>query len=330
MTRRPTHSQTVIDQASAWVVRLGGDEVSEADYLALEAWLALSPEHPEAFTEAEALWAALDQDRSTLDAALVRSAPKALTQSSPVGVGNGASRRRWPWAAAAMAVAAALVMALLLGPALAGRTVVYVTAPGEQKTISLADGSTINMNGGSRLSVRLTAKARLVDMGSAEAAFDVAHDASRPFLVTVGQSQVEVLGTAFDVRRDAATTRVSVARGVVRVSDLADPGHKVRLTAGQTVARADADGALAVTEGPVTTAAWQSRRLVYDRTPLSEVAADLSRAYPTPVRAVGGAEAVRFTGVLVLDDQASTLRRLETFLPVTSSVRDGVVELRPQ
>lgn len=332
MTTRPSpSSQSVTEEASAWVIRLGGDDVTHSDYIALESWLDASPEHRPAFEAAEALWVALDDDRGALDAALTRAAGVTTSTLSALSRNRAPARgRRWQWAAGGLSAAAAVVCAILLAPALASRTVVYVTAPGEQKTVSLADGSTIAMNGASKLSVRLTGRERLVEMASAEASFDVARDASRPFRVTVGQSRIEVLGTAFDVRRDAEETRVSVTRGLVRVSDLKRPAHAVRLTPGQTVARADASGILQVTTGDITTAGWRTGRLVYNQRPLSEVVADLSRAYPTPVRALGDTGGLRFTGVLTLDGQASTLRQLETFLPVSASEKAGAIELRPR
>ncbi|MDY6922351.1 MAG: FecR domain-containing protein [Pseudomonadota bacterium] len=325
MTDRHSPAASVIDQASAWVVRLDG-EVSEADYEALEAWLAQSPDHRRAFDEAEGLWAVIDEDRAALDAALGRAtlrSPGTARTARPPSV-----RRRWLWAAGG-AVAAALIAAVMILPTLP-RTQTWVTAPGEQRTVTLSDGSTITMNGGSTLSVRMSRQERFVEMAEAEAAFDIAHDAERPFQVTVGQSRVEVLGTAFDIRRDTNRTRINVTRGVVRVSDLDDASHQVRLTKGQAVTRTDASGALEVTAGRTEPPGWRTGQLTYDNRPVSEVVADLNRAYPTPVMAVGGADRIRFTGVLVLDDQASVLRRIEAFAPVVAERRGDRIELRPR
>lgn len=327
MTDRHVHAPSAIDQASAWVVRLGGDEVSDADYQALEVWLDQSPDHRRAFAEAEGLWAALDQDPAALDAALSRAAirsPKAPRSRTRQGL-----TRRWAWGAG-VAIVAALACAIVIGPTLGAQTQTYVTAPGEQRTLTLSDGSTIAMNGGSSLTVRLSGRARLVEMANAEAAFDVAHDVRRPFRVTVGESRVEVLGTAFDIRRDASSTRVAVTRGVVRVSDLADASHSVRLSMGQSVTRPDASGALDVVAVSTDPAGWRSGQLTYDDRPLSEVVADLNRTYAVPIRAIGGAERLRFTGVLALDGQEPVLRRLETFLPVVAERRGDIVELRPR
>ena len=324
MTVRRTHRPSVIDQASAWVVRLGGDDVTQADYDALEIWLAQSLDHRAAFDEAEGLWSALDQDRAALDAALTRSAPRIAQSTRPARV-----RGRWLWGVGGMA-AAVVAFAVLVAPSLGARATTYVTAPGELRTIALSDGSTIIMNGGSTLSVRMSRNGRRVEMADAEAAFDVAHDASRPFEITVGQSRVEVLGTAFDVRRDAAGTRVGVTRGVVRVSDLADAAHQVRLGIGQSVDRRDATGELEVETLPDGAMGWRTGQLIYDDRPLSEVVADLNRAFPIPIRTTGGLGGMRFTGVLTLKGQDEALRRLESFLPVTVVRLEGVIELRPR
>ncbi|KAK0341144.1 hypothetical protein LTR94_027636, partial [Friedmanniomyces endolithicus] len=326
-------SPSLLEQASAWAVQLAGDEASEADFLALEAWIAQSPEHAKAYTEAEGLLAALAEDPAALDAALKASAPAAqLVSPSPRRrrPSSGARPSRRLWIASAAALAACAVGAVILVPSMIGVTETYVTETGEQRTIALSDGSTIVMNGGSRLSVRLTARERRVEMASAEAAFDVARDARRPFRITVGQSQVQVLGTAFDVRRSAQATRVSVTRGLVEVSDLQDETRRVRLSAGQSVDRADADGRLDVTTASPEAAGWRTGRLIYDDRPLREVIEDLNRAYQKPIATVGPVGDLRFTGVLALDDQAAVVRRLQTFLPVVAVPTDAAIELRPR
>lgn len=330
MTRRTDLSPSILDQASAWAVRLSDAAATEADWLALEDWLVQSPAHAAAYSEAEGLLSALDDDRGALDAALTRaSAAEARRAGAPLPLRTATPRRRRWMVGAGLAVAAAVVAGVVIVPTLRGATVVYVTAPGEQKTVTLSDGSTLALNGGSRLTVRMTGRERSVVMDQAEAAFDVAHDASRPFRVTVGESRVEVLGTAFDIRRDAVSTRVAVTRGVVLVSDLDAPSHSVRLGRGQRVERNDDDGAFQVSSAAAEPAGWRTGRLIYEDRPLSEMLTDLNRAYATPIRLSGNVGALRFTGVLILDDdQTATLRRLEAFLPVRAVATDGAIELR--
>lgn len=327
MTQNPLHpDEPMIEQAAAWVARLHADDVSEADWLRLEAWLAADARHLQAYEEAEGLWAAVDSQRESIRLRLDAGSVDNLVELGP----RRAARPTWrPWALAAAPMAAAVAAGLLLlGPALDRRAVTYQTAPGETRDVVLKDGTRIAMNGDSRLTVQLTGDVRRVKMDQAQAAFDVAHDVERPFLIDVGESQVRVIGTAFDIRRDQTTTRVSVSRGVVQVSDLQAPSRAVRLTVGQSVARDDAtDLAVVSTVDPASVQGWRQGRLTYQDRPLGEVATDLSRAFETPVVVSAGAADLRFTGVLELDDENRMITRLEAFLPVIATRANGRVTL---
>ena len=311
-----THNAVIKDeeiaaQAAAWVVRLHADDVTVADWDAAAVWLGADPVHQRAFDEAEGLWRAADELRRVQAAPVVDLARHRERRS-------GLSRRSL---IAAPAMAAAVAAAVLLAPLLqSSPAVVYRTMPGETRKVALEDGSTVQLNGGSTLSVKMERGRRLVHMDQAEAVFDVAHDAGRPFLIDVGESQVRVVGTAFNIRRSAGETEVSVLRGVVEVSDLDAPSRKVRLTVGQAVRRADADDQMAVEPVDVrTAAAWTQGRRAYDDRPLSEIAADLSRAFATPVAVAPDAANLRFSGVLLLDDEAAVIERLERFLPIKAA-----------
>lgn len=318
MTDDQQQDEAIATQAAAWAVRLRADDVSEADWLAAAAWLEADPSHRLAFDAAEGLWAALDH-------------VGAVRRSSVI---DFASRRRphppvRRWLVAAPAMAAAVAAAVLLAPMLMSSPVqVYTTAPGERRVVTLDDGSTLTLNGGSSLSVKMERARRTVRMDQAEVMFDVAHDATRPFEVTVGESRVRVLGTAFNIRRTAGTTEVSVTRGLVQVSDMAAADHQVRLGVGQRVRRDDADDQLRTdTADPVSAASWIEGRRVYDNRPLSEIAEDLSRAFATPVTVSPSAADIRFSGILIMDDQSAVITRLEQFLPVRASRGEGSVRL---
>lgn len=320
-----------MDQASAWVARLHADDAGEADWLALEAWLADDEANLHAYAEAERLWAALGAYREPILAGLRQDGTSATSPAVVDLNRRRGTRSRWTRRAlvAAPIAAALAVGVLLIGPMLDGRAVTYVTAPGEKREVTLKDGTTIAMNGGSRLTIRQTAETRTVEMGQAEAAFDVARDPSRPFLIAVGESEVRVIGTAFNIRRDAGSTRVSVSRGVVEVVDVQNPDRTVRLTMGESVSRDDATDSLVVSrDDPANAQAWRDGRLIYLDRPLSEVATDLSRAFATPVTVAPDAASLRFTGVLELGDEDRVVARLEAFLPVAARRTAAGIELR--
>jgi transmembrane sensor len=165
---------------------------------------------------------------------------------------------------------------------------------------------------------------RDVRLHAGEAAFDVVHDARHPFTVQAGADQVRVLGTEFDVDRKPDTLRVTVRRGLVEV---AGQGAPVRVAAGQQLERGGV--ATSVKAAKADDAfAWKQGRLVYDARPLWEVAADLTRRFPTPVRTDASAASIRFTGVLVLDNEAAVIARLEALAAVKADRTGGTITLK--
>src|SRR5204863_1747502 len=129
---------------------------------------------------------------------------------------SAASRRGW-LAAGGLAAAATIALSILPPSVLSPPTQSFATATAEHRSVTLADGSTLDLNAGTRLTVTLGVRERRVVMAEGEAVFDVAPDKSRPFLIAAGDRTVRVVGTRFDVRRRAGRLSVTVERGLVEV-----------------------------------------------------------------------------------------------------------------
>jgi transmembrane sensor len=123
---------------------------------------------------------------------------------------------RRPWSLAA-ALAAVIVGAALVTWLQLGRGTLYATAIGEQRSIALADGSTIELGARSRVRVHFTDKERDVEFLAGEALFGVAKDPTRPFVVATSNTRVRAVGTQFDVHRRTSGTTVTVLEGRVVV-----------------------------------------------------------------------------------------------------------------
>ncbi len=300
------------EDAAAWVVRLEAADLGDAEALAFDAWLLDSPENALAF-----------DDALSVSQAYAAAGPAVATQLSARRVTARPDRRAVMGlgAAAAAAVAAVVVAPQLSGPA----TNTYETAKGERRTLRLDDGSTVELNGGTRLTVRFARDGRHVTLAQGQAVFDVAHDARRPFLVAAGDRTVRVVGTQFDVRRLAGKLSVTVARGAVEVRPSEGlAGKAYRLHPGQRLDYIEGgDQSRVASAEPEEVLGWRTGRLVYRQQPLREVVEDLNQQFSTPIR-IDDAElaATPISGVLVLDDQASVIRRLALLVPI-SPVRSG-------
>ncbi len=327
-TRDEDRPMGTADAAAHWFARLQDEAATGDDWLAFEQWLAESPAHAAAYETLEGLWVELDGAADAIAAGLN---PTPVSLAAHRAARERARPTRRGWLAAGAGLAASLAVGVLTMANWPVEAQSYVTAPGQTRQLTLADGSRVWLNAGSRLEVRLGRGARRVQMAEGEAVFDVTHDPARPFLIDTGDREVRVVGTQFNVRQRGAAFALSVRRGLVEVRPSGAPGATpTRVPAGwRLIHRHGAPaGELSVTS-PDDAFAWTRGQLVYAAAPLGEVAADLGRSLGRPVRVADAATGqIRFTGVLALDDKEAVLRRLEAFVPVRAEADGAGVVLR--
>jgi transmembrane sensor len=205
---------------------------------------------------------------------------------------------------------------------------IIATTAGERREVTLADGSKIHLNTNTQIAVNLNGRDRSVALEKGEALFDVVRDPARPFDVAVGDRNVRVVGTAFNVLRHDGRITVTVERGAVDVG-ATGARDNVRLGVGdQYAAREGTRGYQLAKIDPAIAAAWRDGRAVFTNATLSEVASDLSRYYGRPiVLRDPQVAAIRFSGILKIEDQMTTVRRLEALLPIVVAENGDEVRL---
>jgi transmembrane sensor len=307
-------------EAAGWVVRLQAAMLDVDDALAFDAWLAQSEANQSAYDAALAVM--LEMQASAQN--IVRELPDAPMRRPDQGRG---------WIiAGGLAAAATIAFAIMpFGASAPASTQTYATAKGERRTVRLADGSTVDLNAGSTLTVALGPHDRRLSLPEGEAVFDVAADKDRPFLIAAGDRTVRVVGTRFDVRHRGPALAVTVERGVVEVRPNAPgEGRAFRLHPGQRLDHVDgvADARISAVE-PSEVFSWRSGRLIYRDQPLGDVVADLNQQFPRPIRIDDPTlAATRVSGVLVLDNQDAVIRRLALLAPIRALTSAGGVTLR--
>ena len=259
-------------RAAEWLIRQrDATGWCAEDASALEAWLDESPAHLMAYWRLEAAWERAD--RLT-----------ALSTQSKAGMLLRASRR-----AAPMAMRIAAVLVLLGGVAIGASMMlprpqaasIYKTAVGGREVLSLPDGSKIELNTDTEVRIAGNAKQRRVWLEKGEVFLQIKHDPNREFIVLAGNRRIVDLGTKFIVRRDADRLEVSLLEGRARLEAPDDgdgtksielePGDLAIASANQTTLWKKPVAALA------DTLAWRRGLLVFDSTPLAEVAAEFNR-----------------------------------------------------
>ncbi|MBM7852187.1 transmembrane sensor [Methylopila capsulata] len=189
------------------------------------------------------------------------------------------------------------------------------TSAGERRTISLADGSTVEADASTSFDVELRPAERRLTLYSGRIHVAVAPDAARPFVVEAGDLEAQALGTAFEVEQAHDMSSVLVTERRVRASDVRT-GDQVELGVGEeTTLRIG--GRLAPRAVDVRAAtAWRRGLLVFDDQPLEDVAEEISRYVGGRVIVLGEAGRLRLTGAFPSNDAAAMLDAIAAALPV--------------
>lgn len=292
------------DRAIDWLVRLNSGEASTEEEAAFAIWRAQSDAHESAATEAEAIWFGVglveeqefDRDRA--------NAQKRLTRRAALGAG-------FLLLAGAFAMQSDWIGQDLLAD--------HVTGIGERRRVQLADGSSVDLNAGTALSVDLGSTERHVTLLRGQATFEVAQDAGRPFIVTANGGQTRAIGTAFDIDMRRDVVYVTVLEGVIAIA------HGVNRAVRSVTASANQMVHYSRTEPPTrpkevdsgALTAWRRGKMIFDRRPLDEVVADIQRQRKGRIIIANDRLAkLVVTGVFDLDDPETVLNTMETGLSV--------------
>jgi transmembrane sensor len=297
-----TGAEAVWAEASDWLAERETGEWSHDRQVAFDVWLAESSAHLLAYWRVEAGWA-----RTHRLAALRPPADPPLRRQ--IFQPPRASRPRIVKAAAAIVAVGALAgMAMFYSPKPAERT--FATATGGHEIVSLADGSTIELNTDTTLRLTQGRSGRMARLEKGEAYFQIRHDAAHPFVVVAGDHRVTDLGTKFVLRRDPGKLKVSLLEGSARVEAIGPAADfaSVTLKPGD-VAIATAD-TLAVTKRPErqlkNDLAWRRGLLVFNNTPLGNVVAELNRYNATKLAVADPATAgIAIGGTFPADNPAA-------------------------
>jgi transmembrane sensor len=316
---------SVEDQARSeaidWVISLRDPAV--ADWDAFTAWLEASPLNNQAYERA----ALADDTIAARLAATGFSNTEAVCSNDNEDVQRPSRRRLLGWSASA----AAAVVAIAVGVPMLGQgpqPYVVETAAGQHRSLTLPDGTRIDLNGDSRLSLDKN-ETRVAALDRGEATFSVVHDAANPFVVKIDEHRVQDVGTIFNVARTPEAIEVGVAEGEIMFNPAREAvsikkGQMLRLDGRKKTAVVAPTDASSV-------ASWRIGRLVYADAPLSRVAADLRRTTGLKVAVAPPISGHLFSGVIVLDgDDEALMARVGALVDAHVERTGGAWRLVPR
>jgi transmembrane sensor len=304
-------------QASRWLAARDADASPNA---AFERWLDTDIRHRVAYLKLEAAWLRSDRLRDLRP--LDREVNRDLLRPP---------RRYWTLAIAASVLLVSIAATIYFAQTQLGWQR-YETRVGGFSRVVLEDGSVIDLNTDSELRVRMGANRRDVQLLHGEGRFQVAHDASRPFVVAAADAAVRAVGTAFSVRlRDSRQVDVLVSEGTVDIAS-ARVGYTPPVHAGEAaVVLADHVSVRHLQAQQVERRmAWTTGRLQFRGETLEEAVAEFNRYNRRQLRITDASIApLRVGGTFNATDPESFAAALATAFGIQiASTPDNIV-LRP-
>ncbi len=307
-------TQTQIDnEAAIWTWRLDSGELSAAERGELETWLRADARHRRTFDELSRTWNLLDRlSERVRDEKVIPFAPAQRRRTFV---------RKTYWEAAAAAVLVVAIGASLWMMRRPGAQIVS-TAVGQQRHVTLADGSQLTLNTNTLLAVKLTSQRRDIYLRRGEAHFDVVHDASRPFFVHAGDTVIRDVGTQFEVRlRSDRDIDILVNEGQVEVQGpAATAGQALRAGEQLQIAGPHLQVMPVSPQQVADDLAWREGALVFQGEPLSQALVEVGRYTRERIVLTGPVVgSLHISGRFRTDDVAGFFKALQAALPVRVS-----------
>lgn len=315
--KTPSASPASADQAADPLLRealrkivfLHSGEESQQDWADFQDWKAISADHARAAGRAEELWEGV--------APALKGGQKSRgNKTIPVLL------------ALAVALASVALAAGVFGPPAASFFADYSTATGEIRTVTLRDGSEVDLDSGTSFDVDVSDRTVTLYTGQIHVA--VKPDPEHPFTVVAGGGRISALGTAFDVRRDGDRTTVVVTEHAVRVTYFYQGQlQSVELAAGDMVSFSPAGLAGARKADVTALTAWRRGELIFNGRPLGDVVAEMDRYQRGKIIVLDDEIGrLRVTGSFETADAKSFLKSIELALPVRVTEFPGFALIR--
>jgi len=264
--------------------------IEAAEQERLLAWVAETEANRKFFDEMEELWGASAEYEETfsanVDAGWLAVEQKIATPKPTAVIRKLSIGKGW------LRIAAAVLLVLSLGywwwQSAGGETLAIIavtTGVGQQKTVTLPDGSTVSLNEQSRIAYRSDFAERHVEL-KGEAFFEVEKAAGKTFTIRSGEALTTVLGTSFNVRAypKEGGVQVTVKTGKVQFQNAESTETGLLLLPGDAgVFEKETQALRKISQSATNADAWKTHSLSFSNISVEEVIGTLERYFEVEI-----------------------------------------------
>ena len=305
-------TRATADAAADWLTVLMSGEADDTQQQQWRQWRLAHADHEAAWQHVEAVTGRMKSlERAPAYAAL-----------SPYGA-NGrptqAARRRATRLLLWGGIAAGAGLLATRTDAWQASTADYRSATGQQRDVTLPDGTRLTLNTDSAVNLRFDDTQRRILLVAGEIMIATRHAPTsadpRPLLVATSEGTIRSLGTRFTVRQLAGLTSVAVQESAVEIAPRTGSGNARLLHAGEQT-RFSRDEVEPPHSADAHADAWARGQLVADEERLGDFLAEVARYRSGVLRVDPPIAGLRLSGVFPLADTDRILATLPSVLPV--------------
>lgn len=309
MSNDPRLQAQALETAARWFVRVSAGDMNEHERISWQNWRAADASH-------EYAWQQIEQVTRKFDSSALSPALGLNVLNRPA---SPARRKALRYIALLCVIGGVGVS----GYRASNENAEYSTAKGEQRTLTLQDGSRVTLNTQTAIDVLFTETERRIILRGGEIYIETAQEVHRAFRPLVAQSihgSVTALGTRFSLRNDADWSYVSLFEGAVDIRSSTNSQASQRMHAGKQTRFNEASianpTALATMAMGHMAPHWINGVLLIDNMPLPDFIAELSRYRPGHISCDNELAHLRISGAFPLDNTDAILDSIATSLPV--------------
>ena len=346
MSTNYVKNKQIAEEAASWAIHIDQNKLNSKQKKELATWLKSSPAHVEELLLACSLIFAMgdvDKQKKIDIDSLILQADKNVVSFDNIQTSNPsvedadgslvASYKKYLLSAVAVAASVLIMLTVNLVQTTSNHqeSEILMTQVGEQRSLTLTDGSTVFLNTDTKIEVIYTPDARKIKLLEGEALFEVTSNAKRPFQVYSADSMTQAIGTVFNVRQTASATRVAVVEGKVFVKPIAqfqldngsntssntatesDVQDRYFLSVGEQ-ASVDNTGSVSVQSNQdiERITSWRARRLIFKSESLQHIVNEFNRYNHAKILLDDSVlNSIKFSGVFDANDPYSFVKFLE-------------------
>ncbi|AOA57762.1 FecR family protein [Acinetobacter larvae] len=303
-------SDDILQQASAWLVKISSDESTQQDQDDFQRWLAQDPMHQLAVQQMQQVIERLQQIKTPQDHGASRRILQQALQHKP----QFKFKPNFPLLSLIIFSALSLWIATAILPIqfwLADHQNCYNQWQKQQMT----DHSQIQSAGRTAYNLTFNHKQRQVNLLEGNILVDVHKDPQRPFVIQTAYAQIQALGTRFIVNQTDHETVVTMLESKVSVQTqqgqyIVAAGQQLKISANGQIQQKD------ISTDSIEHA-WQKRSLIVENMPLAQVLNILESYGQTKILYQDDQiQHLKVTAILPLDHQAQAFNLLEESLGI--------------